>query len=447
MATMADRFWNEAVETLTPVERRRLEGERLAEQIAYDVATSPFYRTRLDAGGVRAEQIRHVEDLVRIPFMEKSDIADSQADGTLLGVNQCAALDRIVRIQATGGTTGQPMRIGLTRRDIADYGEMGARALWAMGCRPGDIVFECMNYNLYAGGLSDHLTFETVGAATIPFGVGHSERLLTMMAGLTDPVGIWATPSYAVRLAEVARGLGLEPRSVGLRKGYFSGEAGLQVPGYRERIEETWGMVARDQYGTGELGLHSGECEQQAGVHYGGTGMAIAELIDPDSGDVLPFIDGQQGEVVYTSIHREASPLLRMRSHDLMQVFTEPCACGRTTFRFRILGRSDDMFIVKGVNVFPLSVQAVLMRLAPRVTGEFRVVIDRPPPIDYPLPITVEVAHDVPVAQHDDLTREVATRLQAELNFTAAVTLAPAGSIATDKKTRRVVRSYRGDVV
>ena len=150
-------------------------------------------------------------------------------------------------------------------------------------------------------------------------------------------------------------------------------------------------MVARDQYGTGELGLHSGECEYQQGVHFGGTGIAIAELIDPDTGDVLPFTDGQQGEVVYTSIHREASPLLRMRSHDLMQVFTEPCPCGRTSFRFRILGRSDDMFIVKGVNVFPLSIQTVLMGFAPRLTGEFRVVIDRPPPIDYPVPLTVEV--------------------------------------------------------
>ena len=315
-----------------------------------------------------------------------------------------------------------------------------------MGCRPGDIVFECMNYNLYSGGLSDHLTFETLGAATIPFGVGHSERLLSMMAGLRDPVGIWATPSYAVRLAEVAGELGIEPRSVGLRRGYFSGEAGLQVPGYRERIEDTWGMVARDQYGTGELGLHSGECDERNGVHYGGTGIAIAELIDPDSGDVLPFVDGQQGEVVYTSIRREACPLLRMRSHDLMQVFTEPCPCGRTTFRFRILGRSDDMFIVKGVNVFPLAIQAVLMALAPRVTGEFRVVLDRPPPIDYPVPIAVEVARDVPVAATRRSRARSPLGSSAELNFTAAVTLVGPGAIATEGKTRRVVRRYRGEV-
>ncbi|MEX2184344.1 MAG: phenylacetate--CoA ligase family protein, partial [Chloroflexota bacterium] len=409
----ADRFWNEEIETLSPAEVRRLESDRLRDQVAYDYAMSPFYRSTMDAAGVRPEQIRHVDDLARIPFMEKADIAASQADGTLLGVNQCAPLDRIVRIQATGGTTGRPMRIGLTRRDIADYGETGARALWAMGCRPGEIVFECMNYNLYSGGLSDHLTFETVGAATIPYGVGHSERLLRMMADLTGPVGIWATPSYAVRLATLAQELDIEPRTVGLRKGYFSGEAGLQVPGYRERIQETWGMVARDQYGTGELGLHSGECEAQAGVHFGGTGIAIAELIDPDTGDVLPFEDGQQGEVVYTSIHREACPLLRMRSHDLMQVFTEPCACGRTSFRFRVLGRSDDMFIVKGVNVFPLSIQAVLMTLEPDVTGEFRVVIDRPPPIDYPVPISVEAGRGVPAERHDALARDIVGRLQA----------------------------------
>ncbi len=432
---------------MSPADVRRLESERLREQIAYNHATSDFYRAKLDSAGVKPDQIRTVDDLARIPFMEKSEIAASQADGSLLGVNQCAPLEQIVRIQATGGTTGQPIRIGLTRRDIADYSDVGAQALWAMGCRPGDIVFECMNYNLYSGGLSDHMTFEALGAATIPFGVGHSERLIRMMAGLKDDVAIWSTPSYTIRLAEVAQELGLEPRTVGLRRGYFSGEAGLQVPGYRERIEDTWGMVARDQYGTGELGLHSGECDERSGVHFGATGIAIAELIDPDSGDPLPFTDGQQGEVVYTSIRREASPLMRMRSHDLMQVFTEPCACGRTSFRFRILGRSDDMFIVKGVNVFPLAIQTSLLTLAPDVTGEFRVVLDRPPPIDYPVPLDVEVARDVAPERRAELTRDIVKRLRNDLNFTPAVTLLDAGSIATDGKTRRVIRTYRGEVV
>ncbi len=439
------RFWNEEIETLSPAARRRLEDGRLVDQIAYAYETSPYYRAKLDAAGLRPADIRGVDDLPAIPFMEKTEVAASQADGTLLGVNQCAPLELIVRIQATGGTTGQPIRIGLTRRDIGDYGEMGARALWAMGCRPGEVVFECMNYNLYSGGLSDHMTFETLGAATIPFGVGHSERLLTMMSGLADPFGIWATPSYAVRLAEVARGMGLDPRGIGLRKGYFSGEAGLQVPGYRERVEEAWGMVARDQYGTGELGLHSGECDVLDGVHFGGIGFAVAELIDPDTGDALPFVDGQQGEIVYTSIRREASPLLRMRSHDVMQVFTEPCRCGRTSWRFRVLGRSDDMFIVKGVNVFPLAIQTSLMTLAPQLTGEFQVDLDRPPPIDYPVPLTVEIAPGVPEERRRTLALQVVERVRRDVNFTADVTLVEPGTIAGEGKTRRVIRSYRGE--
>jgi phenylacetate-CoA ligase len=439
------RFWNEEIETLSPAARRRLEDGRLVDQIAYEHETSPYYRAKLDAASLRPADIRGVDDLPAIPFMEKTEVAASQADGTLLGINQCAPLELIVRIQATGGTTGQPIRIGLTRRDIGDYGEMGARALWAMGCRPGEVVFECMNYNLYSGGLSDHMTFETLGAATIPFGVGHSERLLTMMSGLADPFGIWATPSYAVRLAEVARSMGLDPRGIGLRKGYLSGEAGLQVPGYRERVEEAWGMVARDQYGTGELGLHSGECDVLDGVHFGGIGFAVAELIDPDTGDALPFVDGQQGEIVYTSIRREASPLLRMRSHDVMQVFTEPCRCGRTSWRFRVLGRSDDMFIVKGVNVFPLAIQTSLMTLSPQLTGEFQVDLDRPPPIDYPVPLTVAVAAGVPDERRATLALEVVERVRRDVNFTADVTLVEPGTIAGEGKTRRVIRSYRGE--
>ena len=234
-----------------------------------------------------------------------------------------------------------------------------------MGCRPGDIVFECMNYNLYAGGLSDHLTFETLGAATIPFGVGHSERLLTMMAGLRDPVGIWATPSYAVRLAEVAGELGIEPRSVGLRRGYSRARPGSRSPAIAtgSRRPGAWSRATS----TGPASWASIRANARRERRPLRRHRHRDHRADrPRHRRVLPFVDGQQGEAVYTSIRREASPLLRMRSHDLMQVFTEPCPCGRTTFRFRILGRSDDMFIVKGVNVFPLAIQAVLMALAPR---------------------------------------------------------------------------------
>jgi phenylacetate-CoA ligase len=438
-------MWNDEIETLSPAELEIIESTRLQEQLPYNFATSPFYRAKFEAVKVKPEEIKSREDLVKLPFMEKSELATSQIDGSLIGLNQCAALKDIVRIQATGGTTGRPMRIALTRRDIADYSEMGARALWAARCRPSDVVFECMNYNLYAGGLSDHLTFENLGAATIPFGVGNSQKLLEMMMQIDNDVALWSTPSYAIRLAEVADDLGINPREVGLRKGFFSGEAGMQVPGYRERIEDTWNLHSGDIYGTGELGMHCGECEQRTGFHYGASGFVLTEFIHPETTDQITFEDGAVGEFVYTSIHREASPLMRMRSRDLMQVFTEPCVCGRTTFRFRVLSRSDDMFIVKGVNVFPLGVQATITKGQPELTGEFQIILDRPLPIDYAPRILIEVARDVPIEKHEDLMVEIQTAIAREHNFTCAVELVPQGSIATENKTRRLIRAYLED--
>ena len=447
---MTRRYWNEEIETLPAAEIARLESERLPAQLSYMSATSDFFRAKFDQAGLKPEAVARREDLAKLPFTEKRELASSQGDGSLIGVNQCAPLEEIVRIQATGGTTGQPMRVAFTRQDVADYSEMGARALWAAGCRPGEIVFECMNYSLYAGGLSDHLCFENLGAATLPYGVGQSKRLLEMMARMRDELSIWATPSYAVRLAEVAAQEGLSPGQVGLAKGYFSGEAGLQVPGYRERIEQAWGLSAADVYGVGELGLHCGECEFRTGFHYGATGFVLTELIDPESAEPIAFEEGAFeegaiGEFVYTSIQRRAGPVLRLRSHDLMQVFTEPCQCGRTSFRFKVLGRSDDMFIVKGVNVFPLAVQAALSALRPRLTGEFRILLDRPPPIDTPPRVQVEVAREVPEAALADLIAETQAALRKDCNFTAAVEPVPQGTIATEKKTRRLYRVYQGE--
>jgi phenylacetate-CoA ligase len=444
---MGRRYWNDAIETLSPAGLNLLETSRLRSQLAYVYRSSAFYREKFEQAGIGPDDVRDRTDLPKIPFTEKSELARSQGDGTLIGVNQCARLEDIVRIQATGGTTGQPLRIAYTRNDNAGYCESGARALWAMGCRPGDIVFECFNYNLYAGGISDHMCFETLGAATIPFGVGNSRRLLGMMGQIKDDVCLYSTPSYAVRLAETALQDGLDLRSLGLRKGFFAGEAGLQIPGYRQRIEDLWGLQAVDLYGTGELGMHCGECEYRSGFHYGAAGIVLTELIDPDSGEPRPFTDGAIGEFVYTSIQREASPLLRMRSHDSMQVFTEPCPCGRTGWRFKVLGRTDDMFIVKGVNVFPLGVQAVLSKLQPAITGEFQIILDKPPPIDYAVRLRVELASHVALEQREALMADVRRAIREGSNFDVLVEWVPQGEIASEKKTRRLYRTYRGDTL
>ena len=281
--------------------------------------------------------------------------------------------------------------------------------------------------------------------AILPYGIGNSKRLLAMLAYMDANLALYATPSYAIRLAELAAEEGIDPASLGLAKGFFSGEAGMQVAGYRGRIEQLWGLFTRDIYGTSEGGVQSAECEAQNGLHYTSGGLMVVELIEPESGDPLDVADGVVGEMVYTSLKRRACPLLRMRSHDLVRLHTGPCVCGRSGFRFVTLGRSDDMFIVKGVNVFPLAVQAVLAELQPRLTGEFEIILDHPPPTDFEPCICVEVARELDPAQYPVLGAEVASAVRTTLGFSPAVEFADQGDIASAHKTRRVLRPYCDD--
>jgi phenylacetate-CoA ligase len=219
----------------------------------------------------------------------------------------------------------------------------------------------------------------------------------------------------------------------------------MQVPGFREAIEDTWGCVARDLYGLAETGCMAAECEHQTGLHLLVDGHWATELIEPETGEPIAFDDGAVGELVYTGLRRRASLLVRFRSHDVVRVSTGACACGRGGVRFRVLGRSDDMFIVRGVNVFPLAVQDVLYGLRPAVTGEFRIVLDRPPPIDYEPRLVVERGS---AAEADDaLASRVASAVRARLGFTPAVELVgPETLERSELKSRRVRRAYQEDV-
>ncbi len=439
---MPQTFWNREIETLSAEELRRYEAPLLTAQIDYLYQTSPYYRQKLDAVGLRPERITCHEALEEVPFTEKKELAAAQRAGALIGPHLCAPRADIVRLVGTGGTSGKPLRIAWTRADVAAYNEMGARALWALGCRPGDLVVNCFNYSIYAGGVMDHMAFENLGATMLAYGVGRSRQLLDLLADLPGQKSLYATPSYAVRLAEVAREAGIDPHGLQLAVGIFSGEAGLQIPGYRRRIEELWGLCAHDLYGIAELGCQSAECAVRAGMHYCGGGLVVAELIDPESGAVKPLAEGARGELVFTALKRQASPLLRLRSHDYVEVFGDLCACGRTSFRFRTLGRSDDMFVVKGVNIYPTALQDILSALQPQITGEFQIALDRPPPFDYAPRLLVEVGHHVPLAQRKALAAEVTAAVRDRAGLATRVELVVQGSVASDHKTRRVLRLY-----
>lgn len=439
---MDGNFWSKDPETMSDDDLRRYEAPLLAQQMEYLYANSEYYRAQLDRAGVKPGDITCHEALERVPFTEKKDLAQTQCEGALIGPHQCAPITDIVRLVGTGGTSGKPMRIGWTREDVLAYNEMGARALWILGCRPGDLVLNCFNYSIYAGGVMDQMSFEHLGATVLAYGVGKSQALLEMFADLPGQKCLYSTPSYAVRLADVAAEAGIDPLSLNVHKGFFSGEAGLQVPGYRQKIEKAWGMSTHDLYGIAELGCQSAECAHHDGMHFCGQGYVIAELIDPVTGAVKKMRDGETGELVYTAIKRQASPLLRLRSHDFVEVRTSPCACGRTGFRFLTKGRSDDMFAVKGVNIFPTGVQEVLHELEPRLTGEFQIALDAPPPFDYAPRLLVEVGREVPGAQHEALVREVEALVSRKAGFTARVELVAQGTIASEHKTKRVLRHY-----
>lgn len=436
--------WNEAMETMPASAIRAYEAARLTTQLRYVADQSPWYRERWEAAGVELDRVDSVEALELLPFTDKREIADAQVAGDLFGPHQCAPTASIVRIVGTGGTSGQPIRLGWTAADVGVYNEMGARALWAMGCRPDDVVVNCFNYSVYAGGVMDHGAFEALGAAILPYGVGQSRRLLETLAAIPGPLSLYATPSYAIRLAELAAELTVDLPALGVRKGFFSGEAGLQVEGYRRRIEDAWGLVAHDLYGIAELGCQSGECEYRTGMHFGGTGLVAAELIDPDTGAVVPITDGAEGELVFTALQREACPLVRLRSHDYVIVYTDPCPCGRTGFRFHVRGRSDDMFVVKGLNVFPRGIREALLDLGDVVTGESFVVLGQAPPIDYDPELYLEVRRDVPAEDYPHLAAEIVDLLVRRVGFRAAVRFVPQGSIASEHKTMRLYRSYEG---
>ena len=329
----------------------------LQEQLAYLEASSPFYAERLR--GVR-EQVEDTADLALLPFTTKEELRDGQRAEPPFGPHLCAPRERLVRMHVTSGTTGEPVAVGFTRADHEANSEVGGEAFRITGLRPDDVIAHCLNYALYAGGIADHMALERSGATVVPVGTGQSRRLLELIPRL-GITAIFGTLSYPAYLAARARELGVEPRSLGIRRIVTAGEPGAGLAAVRSEIEEAWGATVVDSFGMSDVwSTMGGACEEGEGVHLTVDDHAVLELADPDSGEPVALADGASGEFVWTHLRREASPLLRYRSADLGRVWTSQCACGRTTPRIRIDGRRDDMLRVQAVNVYPQAIGTVL---------------------------------------------------------------------------------------
>lgn len=420
------RFFND-VEGLPWADVLALKEQKLLAALRYVAAHSVFYQRKFAAAGLDVSRLRRAEDLGDVPFTEKAELRESLATGPTLGFHRAAPMDQVVQIQASSGTTGSPAYVGLTRRDQYVWQEMGARCLFANGLRPGDMVMHGFSVSRgFVGGLPLAQIVLHLGAIEIPVGAdAGAERIMRVMKDLR-PQALVATPYFAIHLAEQApRLVDVEARALGVRVVSVGGEPGGGIPAVRQKIEELWAAECRELCGGTDAGVaYWAECEHTRGMHETAQEFLHVELIDPATGARRPWREGETGELVYTAIDRECSPLVRFRTRDHAVVTGTTCDCGRTAPMIRVVGRTDDMLIVKGINVFPSAIQDVVLGFAPRTTGALRVVADFPGhTTQRPLRIKVEYGPGL-AGQKDEIARlgdEVAGRLRGLLNFASAV--------------------------
>ena len=389
------KYYQPEIETMPVDQIKKLQSEKLVKQVAHVYKDLPYYRDLMDKKGVKPEDIHGIEDLHKLPFIEKSDLRDTYPYGMLaVPLNDC------VRIHSTSGTTGRRVIAYYTQNDVDLWEDCCARALVAVGADTEDIVQVAYGYGLFTGGAGLHGGSHKVGCLTLPMSSGNTDRQIQFMTDIKATV-LCATPSYAAYLGESLTEMGYTPDTIPLKAGIFGAEP--WTSSMRKSIEETLGIKAYDIYGLTEI---SGpgvafECSEQGGMHVNEDHF-VAEIINPETGEVLP--DGEKGELVFTCLDKEAFPLLRYRTRDICVLNRTPCSCGRTHVRMsKPMGRSDDMMIIRGVNVFPSQIETVLLNEG--FTPNYQIKLGRVNNSD-----TFDVYVELPPEQFDDSVKNIAEK-------------------------------------
>lgn len=436
------------IETATPETLRRLQEAKLAKQLDYLYARSRFYQEKLAAAGIARTDWRTLDDLRRFPFTTKEELRDSQAAQPPLGKHLAANLDDIIRIHSSTGTTGKPSFVGITRKDAVVWTAITARSFYTQGMRRSDRVIHAAGLTLFVAGLSAKDAIESIGAMFIPVGTGASEKALLAIQQF-QANAMHCTPSYAAYFAEwVRREAGLDPRELGLQKLFCGAEPGAGIPAVRGKLEETWGARVTEGLGNADMApIIFSECPEQSGMHFNAQDYVVTEIVDPDTGENLPIEKGVTGELVYTSLERECVPLLRFRTRDRVTVLDTSCSCGRTGFKLRCIGRTDDMLIVLGVNVFPSAVKDVVSGFYPQTTGEIQIVLEEPGPKVAP-PLQVVAEFGEPVRDLAALKLAIERKIKSMLTVPAEVDLVPAGTLPRyEMKAQLIRREYENKAV
>lgn len=426
-------IWNTNKECMSREQMRELQGKRLQKLVTYVYHNVPFYRSRMQEMDLSPDDIRTIDDIVKLPFTTKQDLRDNYPYGL-----QAAPPSEIVRVHASSGTTGNPTIVGYTRRDLSIWSEVMSRCLSAYGVTREDTFSVSYGYGLFTGGLGAHYGVENLGATVIPASTGNTEKHVRLIRDL-HITGIACTPSYALYLAEVVEKMGIKKEELGLRIGAFGAEPWTE--NMRQEIQERLGLKGYNIYGLSEImgpGV-SYECQEQHGSHINEDHF-FPEIIDPETLEPLPY--GKTGELVFTTLTKEGMPLLRYRTKDLTSLMDGECPCGRTNVRMTpIMGRSDDMLIIRGINVFPSQVESVILSMK-EFEPRYMLVVDRVNNLDT-LQVQVEIRRDY---FNDDiggmlaLRKQLADKLKSVLSISADVKLMEPNSIQRSQgKSQRVI--------
>ena len=419
-------YWNEEMETLSPPEFDQVQSEALTRQLARVAESSLFYQEKYEEAGVSVKDVRDIRDLARLPFTTKQELRDSLAAMRPLGKHAATTMANVIRVYSTSGTTGTPTYIGLTAKDRDLWRETANRAMWTCGMRPEHIVPLPIGTFFIAASYGEAI--ENLGATLIPVGVGATDRLIGAIKNLGANY-ILSTASFPLYLIDYCEKKGIDAKALGVRGFMIGGEPGGGIPHVRNKMEEAFGAVVQETMGNGDmLGLMWAECEHKKGMHFVGAGACHVEIIDPETGDILEIEKGVRGELVYTSLERECQPLVRFRTRDHVEVTETDCECGRTGYCIRCIGRTDDMLIISGVNVYPSAIRDVITTLAPAVTGEMVIKLDEPPPSVKP-PMKINVEHGEDPGDLEALKERIQHLLREKLIFPSDITLVPPGSL------------------
>ncbi len=426
--------WNHEAEFIVPGALRALQSQRLAEVVARVYESVPYYRQKLEAAGVRPAEIRGIEDIGRLPFTGKDDLRKTYPFGLF-----AVPMEQVVRVHASSGTTGKSTVVGYTREDVETWAEVIARTLAAGGTQRGDVVQNSYGYGLFTGGLGLHYGAELIGATVVPTSGGQTKRQVQLLGDFGATV-LCCTPSYALVIGETGREMGVDFKDLPLRVGFFGAEP--WSPGMRQEIESVLHAHALDIYGLSEIigpGV-SFECLEKDGLHINEDHF-YPEVVDPETGEPVP--EGEVGELVFTTLTKQALPLLRYRSRDLTRIFSEPCGCGRTLRRMeRVTGRSDDMLIIRGVNVFPSQIEEILMGID-ETTANYVLVVDRKPRGMDELEVQVEVSQATfsdEMSKLEALDERIRSEIESRLGIRAAVRLVEPKSLERSMgKAKRVI--------